>query len=54
MVLTVSIMDFLDQLSSLLQTKTSQIWFRVDVGVRFLVQYVSEKYVLGSHVLDFP
>ena len=48
---TVCIVNFLHHLSSLLWTNTSQIWVGVEVGVGFLVQYVSEKYVSGSHLL---
>ena len=34
---TVSIVDFLHHLPSLLRTETSQIWVRMEVGVGFLV-----------------
>ena len=51
---TVFIVDFLHYLPSLLRTETSQVWIGVEAGVGLLVQYVSEKYVPGSEVLEFP
>ena len=54
MVSTVTFVDFLHDLPSLVQTKASQIRVGVETGIRILVQYVPKKYVPSGQVLEFP